>query len=86
VLQPAFVEIAGMLDPVQDSFHDLLLSGLEGGLSSPSSGTSHNLAQECRMANLMGDPSLLTESSEGTPTGATMYVAASAPPQLELPS
>lgn len=33
----------------------------------------------------MGDPSLLTESSEGTPTGATMYVTTSSPPQLNLP-
>lgn len=67
VLQPAFAEIVGMLDPIRDSFHNLLLSGSACRLSSPSSGTDHSIAQECLMANSVGDPSPLSESPKGTP-------------------
>jgi hypothetical protein len=44
VPRPAFAEVVEMLDPIQVSFHDLFPLGLEGGLGSSSSGTSHNLA------------------------------------------
>jgi hypothetical protein len=86
VSQPAFTKTLGMPDPIQDSFHDPLLSVPEGEPGSPSSGTSHNLAQECLMVNSKGVPSLLMESLEGTLADATMNVVAFAPPQLDLPS
>jgi hypothetical protein len=73
-LQLAYEEIVGMLDLVRDSFHDLLLSGSESGLSSPSRQASHDPAQECIVANSLEGRSPLIESLKGTPTSAMMCV------------
>ena len=80
MLQPAFIEIVVMLDLVQDSFQNLLLSRSEGRLSSPSSGASHSLTQECLFAYSLEDCPLLMESPKRTPTSATMRATTSAPP------
>jgi hypothetical protein len=48
---PPSLKIVGMLDPNEDSFHDLLFSGSKDGLSSSSSVADHSMAHECLMAN-----------------------------------
>jgi hypothetical protein len=88
-LRPTRTEIMGdarMLDHVRVLFHDLFRPGSEGGLSSPSNGASHNLNEECLVANSLDGRSPLMESSEGTPTNVTMCAVAFAPPQLAPPS
>jgi hypothetical protein len=69
-----------MLDPIRYSFLDLLLSGSEGRFGSSSSRTSHSLAQEYLMVNMVGDPSSLAESLGRTLNDITMYATTSALP------
>jgi hypothetical protein len=61
-----------MTDPTRDSFHDLLLSQSEYGHGPPSSGASHDPAQESFIASTSEDCSLLVRSLEGTLASITM--------------
>jgi hypothetical protein len=52
---PTHTEIVGVLDPIRDSFLDILLSGSEDRLSSTPSEASCSPSQECLAANMMED-------------------------------
>jgi hypothetical protein len=80
------VEFVGVVNPIRDSFHDLLLSGSEFGHNTPSSGASCDPTQECFIASTPQDCSPLEGSLEETHASIVMRVATSAPPQIDLPS
>lgn len=74
-----------MMDPVRDSFQDLLLSGSEHGHSSPSRGASHDPTKECFTARTPKDSPPLARSPEGTLVSVMVCVASYAPLRLDLP-
>jgi hypothetical protein len=82
--EPAHVEFVGMIDPVRDSFHDLLLSDFDCGLSTPSNGARHDPIQECFMTSTLESCTLAIDSPKGTPISVTIRVAAFAPPHFSL--
>jgi hypothetical protein len=85
VTRPTYVEFVGMMYPIRDSFHDLLMSRPEYGHNSLSSGASHDSAQVCFIADTPENRSSLTGSPKGTTASVTIHAAAAAPPWLKLP-
>lgn len=53
--RPTRTDVIGVLDPIRDSFLDILLLGSEDGLSSSHSEASCNPVQECLAANTTRD-------------------------------
>jgi hypothetical protein len=55
-------EVIGVLDPIWDSFMDILLSGAKDRLSSSPNEASCNPSQECLVSNTTGDHSPAQEA------------------------
>lgn len=79
------VEFVGMVDPIRDSFHNLIPLGSEHGHNSPSRGASHDPALEYFTADTPENCFPLAGSLEGTLASVMMHAEASAPPWLDLP-
>jgi hypothetical protein len=70
----------GVLDPVRDSFLDILLSGPEDGFTSLPNEASCNPGHECLTSHTTGDHFPRTRSLGGALTGIMVRATMSAPP------